>query len=330
MKTIVVRGKSQLANYLYLFQPIDYLFTHPDCNLDIKVFYISLEISQEAIMRQAIAYRIFTQYGISISPQKLLSVFGSYILDDYIEDLIRKEEPWIKFMESKLDIQDGLRNPTGIYLYIQSWYEANGTWVKKTITYEGVEREVKDYYVPNNSNLIVIPIIDHISLLSAEKADGVTLNLHQLISKFSAEYCLRLRDKYKACVCLVQQQSLSSEQQQFTNSGKSIVEKLKPNSSDLGDNKLTSRDCNLMLGLFNPYRFGFSTYKAKDDTGYDLTRLQDNHRELLILLNRNGISSAAIDLVFNGACSYFQELPKPEDIQETDYLAVEEMRKNVI
>lgn len=281
-------------------------------------------------MRQAISYRLFSRYGISISPQKLLSVFGKYIVEDYIEDLIQKEEPWIKFLESKMDIQDSLRNPTGIFLYIQSWYESNGTWAKKMITYEGKEKEVKDYYIPNNPNLIVIPIIDHISLLSAEKTDGVTLNLHQLIGKFSSEYCLRLRDKYKACICIVQQQALSSEQQQFTNSGKSIVEKLKPSSEGLGDNKLTSRDCNLMLGLFNPYKFGFATYKSNGDFGYDLTRLMDNHRELLILLNRNGISSASIDLVFNGACSYFHELPKPENILETDYLQVEEMRNKVI
>jgi hypothetical protein len=323
-------GKSQLANYLYMFQPIDYLYTHPDCNLDIKIFYFSLEISQEAIMRQAISYRLFTKHGISVSPQKLLSVFGSYILDDHIEALIKQEEPWIKFFESKIDIQDSIRNPTGIYLYMKSWYEANGSWAKKTIIYDEKEVEIKDYYIPKNQNLITIGIVDHISLLSAEKADGLTMNLHQAIGKFSSEYCLRLRDKYKACMCIVQQQALASEQQQFTNSGKSIVEKLKPSADGLGDNKLTSRDCNLMLGIFNPYKYGFATYKASGETGYNLERLQDNHRELIILLNRNGISSAAIDLYFNGASSYFQELPRPESIQEDDYVAIELQRSKVV
>lgn len=247
VKTIVVRGKSQLANYLYLFQPIDYLFTHPECNIDVKIFYISLEISQEAIMRQAISYRLYTKYGISVSPQKLLSVFGTYILDDHIEELIQREEPWIKFLESKLDIQDSLRNPTGIYLYIKGWYDANGKWIKKNVTYEGKEIEVNDYYVPNNPNLIVIPIIDHISLLSSEKTEGTTLTLHQVIGKFSSEYCLRLRDKYKACICIVQQQALASEQQQFTNSGKSIVEKLKPSADGLGK---TFGNLNFLLYLY--------------------------------------------------------------------------------
>lgn len=323
-------GKSQITNYLYLFQPIDYLFDHPDCNLNIKIFYFSLEISQESLMRQAISYRLFTKYGVTISPQKLMSIFQNYILDDYIDGLIDKERPWLDFLEQHLDIQDNIRNGTGIYMYIKSWYEANGTWIYKDVIYNGKPETVKDYYIPNDSNLIVEGIIDHISLLAQEKSEGSMLTLHQSIGKFSSEYCLRLRDKYKMCIALVQQQALSSEQQQFTNSGKSIVEKLKPSPDGLASNKEVSRDCNLMLGLFNPYKYDFKTYKVKDDTGYDLTRLQDNHRELLILLNRDGISSAAIDLVFNGACSYFQELPRPEDIQETDYLAVEDMRKNVI
>lgn len=81
-----------------------------------------------------------------------------------------------------------------------------------------------------------------------------------------------------------------------------------------------------MIGLFNPAKFGFATYKDH----YDLSRLRDNHRELLILLNRDGISNASIDLVFNGASCYFKELPKPEDMQETDYLAIEKMRSNIV
>lgn len=86
-----------------------------------------------------------------------------------------------------------------------------------------------------------------------------------------------------------------------------------------------------MLGLFNPYKYGFGTYKANADCpGYNLERLQDNHRELLILLNRNGISSASIDLFFNGACSYFAELPKPMDIQENDYVSIEQGRNKII
>jgi len=240
-------GKSQITNYLYLFQPIDYLFEHPDCNLDIKIFYFSLEISQESLMRQAISYRLFTKYGVTISPQKLMSIFQNYILDDYIDGLIEKERPWLNFLEQHLDIQDNIRNGTGIYMYIKNWYEANGTWVYKDVVYNGKSETVKDYYVPNNPNLIVEGIIDHISLLAQEKSEGSMLTLHQSIGKFSSEYCLRLRDKYKMCIPVVQQQTLASEQQQFTSSGKSIIEKLKPSPDGLGE---TLGNLNFLLYLY--------------------------------------------------------------------------------
>ena len=102
----------------------------------------------------------------------------------------------------------------------------------------------------------------------------------------------------------VQQQSAASESQQFTNSGNIIVDKLKPTPDYLGDNKLVGRDVNLMLGLFYPDRYGIEEYE-----GWDLTRIGRNHRELLILLNRDGIGSASLQLYFNGASNYFRELP---------------------
>ena len=319
-------GKSQITNFLYLFQPIDYLFTHPESNLDVKIYYFSLEINKESIMRQAISYRLFSKYGITISQQKLLSVYRDYILDDHVEELIENEKPWFDFLESKLDLQDEIRNPTGIYKYLKSELDQKGIWTYKTIKFIGDDKipkdiTVKDSYVPDNLNMINIVIVDHISLLNSESP----LDQRATINRFSSQYCICLRDRYKCCVVAVQQQALSSEQQQFTSSGKSIIEKLKPSPDGLGNSKETSRDCSLMLGLFNPNKYGFDTYKT-----YDLDRLRDNHRELSIILNRNGISGASIDLFFNGATCYFSELPRPEDITDADYVAIEQTRESAI
>lgn len=314
-------GKSQLANFLYVFQPIDYLFEHRECNLDIKIFYFSLEISKEAIMRQAMSYRMFSKYGIIISPQKLLSSFKNYILDDHIESLIEQEREYFDFMESRIDLQDEIRGATAMFKYVESYYEQNGTWSHKEIRFGEEVRTVRDRYTTNNPNLIVEVITDHIGLIPQE----AQLDQRETIGRYSSEYGLRLRDKYKACVIMVQQQALVGSQQQFTNSGKSIVEKLKPDVGNLANNKEVSRDVNLMIGLFAPNKFGFETYKD-----YDLTRLKDNHRELIIMLNRDGLSSASIDLYFQGASGYFSELPKPEDIQESDYVSIEQMRTKII
>lgn len=314
-------GKSQLANFLYVFQPVDYLFDHPESNLDIKIFYFSLEISKEAIMRQAMAYRLFSKYGIIVSPQKLLSVYSDYILDDTIEELIEREKPWFDFLESKLDLQDEIRGATAIFKYIESYFEANGVWTFKVVKYGDENKTVKDRYNTNNPNLIIEVISDHIGLLQAEGQ----LDQRETIGRFSSDYSLKMRDKYKACIVHIQQQALMGSQQQFTNSGKSIIEKLKPDIGNLANNKEVSRDVNLAIGLFAPFKFGFDSYKD-----YDLTRLKDNHRELIIMLNRDGVSSSSIDLYFQGASSYFSELPRPENMQELDYVEIEQTRNRII
>jgi len=314
-------GKSQLANFLYVFQPIDYLFEHPECNLDIRIFYFSLEISKEAIIRQAMSYRLFKKYGIIISPQKLLSVYTDYVLDDNIEKLLEIEKPWFDFLESKMDLQDEVRGATAIFKHMETYFEANGVWTYKAIKFGDETKTVRDRYATNHPNLIVEVISDHIGLLPAEGQ----LDQRETIGRFSSDYSLKLRDKYKACLVHIQQQALMGSQQQFTNSGKSIIEKLKPEVGNLANNKEVSRDVNLMIGLFAPHKFGFETYKD-----YDLGRLKDNHRELIIMLNRDGISSASIDLYFQGASSYFSELPRPEDMQESNYLEIEQVRNKTI
>jgi hypothetical protein len=59
-----------------------------------------------------------------------------------------------------------------------------------------------------------------------------------------------------------------------------------------------------MIGIFSPYKYKEEVYE-----GWDLTRIRDYHRELSIILNRNGRSNITQQLFFNGASSFFRELP---------------------
>jgi hypothetical protein len=112
-------------------------------------------------------------------------------------------------------------------------------------------------------------------------------------------------DKWGYIPVVVQQQSADSSNSEFTkNSGKLIIDKVKPTPEGLGDNKYVSRDCDLMVSLFDPSKYDISQYR-----GWDLDRLMGSHREFIINLNRNGISKAHCQLYFNGAVSYFKELP---------------------
>ena len=193
-----------------MYEVVDFLFKNKDKGLTAKILYFSLELSIEAKMRQAMCYRLFTEYGITISPQRLRSIFADYTLDEKIIELIEYELEWFDFFESVVTYYDSVRNPYGIFHTVQTYCEKNGTYTYKDIDWQnettGVneKKRIRDSYIPNNPNEIVIVITDHISLLTPEKEDNN--NLQNTIGRFSSEYCLKMRDLWKCCVVNVQQQ----------------------------------------------------------------------------------------------------------------------------
>lgn len=63
-----------------------------------------------------------------------------------------------------------------------------------------------------------------------------------------------------------------------------------------------------MFGIFNPYAF-----EKADYIGYNILRLKDCQRFLEVVINRDGESNGLKALYFDGAVSYFNELPMPDD-----------------
>jgi len=307
-------GKTQLADFLFLHQPYEFYLKHPTANIKPKIFYFSLEMSKESKIMSVLSYKLFKEHRISKSPEDLLSVFKGKdrVVDDKLMGIINSYEGFFKEFEERVTFIDNIRNPYGIFKYMETYSIENGKWEYKEIDWEEddgsiTKRKVKDYYIPNDKEELVIVIVDHISLLTPEKGQ----TLHQAMSKFSSDYSLYMRDKLKYCIVLVQQQAAEQEKQQFTLRGESVIDKLRPSADGLGDNKLVGRDLNLLIGLFAPSR-----YKFKDYEGYDLSILKDYYREFSVILNRDGKSNAVVDLFFDGASNYFAELPKPSDRKE--------------
>lgn len=305
-------GKTQITDFLYVYQPIEWYMNNRTKGVSLKILYFSLEMSKEEKIMAVISYKLFKDHGVIISPENLQSMFNGYILDEKILHIIKSAtfQTWLAEFESIVTYHDSTRNPFGIYNAVKTYAENNGHYEYKEMDWQdpttGVvsKKKVIDYYVPNDPNEYVIIIVDHISLLAPEKGES----LREAMGRFSSEYCLKMRDRWRYIPTIVQQQAADSEKQEFTKSGGTIIDKIKPSADGLGDNKAVGRDVNLMLSLFWPAR-----YSIKEYNNWDLCRIGHNHRELLINLNRNGISSASIDLLFLGACNYFEELPREPD-----------------
>jgi replicative DNA helicase len=321
-------GKTQLADFLYVYQPVEWIIRNPASNITLKIFYFSLEVSKETKIRAAICYKLYSDYGILIGPQKLSSIFAGYIMDDRIESIINGEEftRWFAKFEEIVTFYDTIRSPGSMFHLVKSYAEhpSNGHYTMRTMSWQNDDgtytpREVRDRYIPTKPNEYVIVVVDHIGLL--QTAPGETL--HQSISKFSSEYCLEMRDRWKYIPTIVQQQSADSSRAQFNYRGDTIIDKIRPDSEGLADNKYTARDVDLMISLFYPRRYNLDKHED-----VDLVRMGDHHREFMINLNRNGISNASIQLFFLGSSSYFAELPGV--MTEFDYSNYENIIKTQI
>jgi hypothetical protein len=315
--TIITSGtkesKTQLTNYLYIYQPIEWLMNNRDVDIDYKVKFFSLEMSRELMMTQAISYKLLAEFGELVGVNNLLSIFNEYTLEPRLLNLIEspKVREWFEFFEEKVEIWDSTKHPTGIMATVEKYARDNGKMYYKEVEWEnGEKHKVIDKYVPNNPNEIVNTIVDHATLLSER---GKTL--YECIKTLSSDHFIKLKNVYGHSCTLVQQQSASSSEQQFNNRGENVLDKVRPTREGLTGNRDSGMDCTLMLGIFSPYKYKVSNYED-----WDLNRIRDYHREVSILLNRSGKSNASIQMYFNGAASYFMELPNQEDNRVYDYV----------
>lgn len=87
------------------------------------------------------------------------------------------------------------------------------------------------------------------------------------------------------------------------------LNKIKPSSDGLGDCKKTARDVNIIIGLYSPFKYGLKEYE-----GYDITKFRNHIRFMEVIEDRDyGSNGNICPLYFDGAVSYFSELPPAKD-----------------
>lgn len=305
-------GKSKITDFLFVYNVLDF-YLNSKTNIKPKIFYFTLEISKEDKMKEAIAFKLFKDKNIVLSTDKMDSLYKNYILEDSKLDEIKYLQEYFNQYEKIVTYIDNIRNPFGIYKYIRDYANLNGKYYDKSNNLIPLDKLLRndeeavmsiDRYEQNNPDEYVIVIVDNYNILTPEHNQS----LHDTISHFSNDYALKIRDRWKYTLVGVQQQAAAQESVDNIK-----LDKLQPSANGLGDCKLSGRDCDLMLGLFAPNR-----YKIRNYAGYDITKLQDNHRELSVILNRRG-ASVSTQLGFSGASCYFEELPKYDKIEEKDY-----------
>ena len=318
-------SKTQLTTYLFIVNSIFYYINNPD-KIKPTIHIFPLEETPEDITLRFYSYVIayLSKERLLYSPEELESVDERNPLNQEVLDLMDSPE-FIRIAnvyEECVIFHEDQRNPTGINKTIEDYLKNNGKieYIKKDIKFKdefGVERVTTinkfDKYIPNNPNEYVMFIVDHVGLLQQER--GFTLK--ETIEKLS-EYCVKLRNKYKAIPIIVQQQNTES-----TNLEAFKANKIRPVKDGLKDSKRTGEDCTVLIGITNPFSFGLGEY-----LGYNIKKLRDSFRVMEIVLSRKGKANGLCPLYFNGAVNQFRELPLPdnEDAINRIYHYIDDLR----
>lgn len=305
-------GKSAAANDMFVYNPIDwYLENKHETDIKLIIPYYSFEIPKKDMTVKYIARRIWKKYGVLLDVNYILSRGNNRISQEHY-DLVRKELPILDELEDILLVQDLPKNPTGIWNDLLKIAYDNGTGINRIENGNYQFTEGIDYK-PNNDNLFVIPVIDHIGLTKSERE----FSKKQVIDKLSA-YMIILRNKCAFSPVLVQQLNRS-----MSSSDRFKLDRVEPQLSDFKESGNTQEDANVVLALFSPQRYEIPNFRD-----YNIGVLRNRFRSLSILKNRDGEADKILGMQFIGEVGTFNELPKGIEMTNDDYNKISQLKKD--
>lgn len=308
-------GKSKFCDFMFVYEPLFFAIDNPQFRF--KVIYFTLEVNAETKYLEFLSHLLYRLDNIVVSPVDLRSVNNEKPISQDILNLLNTEryQKYIRFYEEHIEYIDTIANPTGINKYCRDYAEKNGRF--NHVPYKAVneitgEEETKmkldpdNPYTPNDEEEYRIVIIDNAANLTTEKG----LTMRETIDKMS-KYCITLRNQLNYIMVLVQHQSLAAESLDAMK-----MDAMKPSAANLGDAKTVVRDINMLIGLYSPFK-----HNKKEFNGYDITKLKNYSRFMEIIDDRDyGANNNICPLFFNGASSFWAELPRPEDTQSMNII----------
>ena len=316
-------GKTQTWMGIFIYTIYKLKKTHPELNLKIKLVVALLEDTKEMFIDRLFSMLLFQMYQIRVDGHDLHSLRENPLSADIVTklDVIEKE---IEFILEDCEIIDSVYNPTGLYKWARAISNKYGTHHSKDMHFttekgETTIQKVYSHYELNDPDIQFLMIVDNLNNLSQEMREGRLQTEREAINMWTRNYCrLQITKHWKWSVINIIQQSSDSEKQQFDYRGNSIVEKVKPSLDGLGNSKECQRDHFLVIGIFAPNRYGIDEYN-----GYNIERIADGFRSLIILKSNLSPTNIEIPFYFDGSCSFLKELPKANLLLDEHYIKME-------
>lgn len=298
-------GKTTIAREVFMHVLYEYYKLIGDPKLfDVEFVDFSLEISAAINMGSALTRRIYLDYDTVLPVDQ---IFGWKTdvpkLSDEAYRLIASYREYFKDYVSKLNVVDEETTPTTLHDKLMEVAKKNGTFSK-----EGRWIWECGTYTPRNPRLFVVALVDTVNLADVEPGSDF---LKAAIDKIS-RICVWFRNKCNFTIVVIQQFNAEISSTDRSRYGVST-----PMLRDFEDSKRTTKDANIVVGLYDPVRH------LKEDNdwfrGYNVLQLKGWIRTLHILKNRNGQANKTVALRFAGATGTFTQLPEPGDLTTEDY-----------
>jgi hypothetical protein len=296
-------GKSSFAINSYICNPyLDFINNNKD--IDLRIKYYSLEVDRIETTAKIVSWFICNYHNILCSPATLMSRGDRYI-PKHVEELIESKDKFFDDFFSRVQIIDKPMSPTEIKKDIVKYATSRGKLEKDS---EGL-----DIYKPDNPKEHVIVIFDTLSNLSLESKGSIvnkksTIDLH-------SEYCRHIyRNTLKYTVCNVMHSN-----RDLSSSNRVRYNEVSPKKEDIIDSSRPSQEANIVIAVFNPAEYMNPNNNLSKFMGYDIPRLGNRFRAIILLKNRNGDTMKRLGTMFLGECGFYEELPSAKSIKEDDY-----------
>lgn len=273
--------------------------------LDVLFIDFSLEITAELNVLSAITRKAYTEYNKVLPVEKLAGWkkrdTGVLTEEDY--KIFCSYEDFTNDFEKKLVVVDEETTPTLFHDVLMEAAKRNGTFSK-----EG--RWISDCgtYTPKNKQLYVIVIVDTVNLADMDPQHDTVKSAIDRISRIGVWF----RNKCNFTPIIIQQFNAD-----ISSTDRSRFGITTPQLRDFEDSKRTTKDANVVLGLYDPLR-----HLKEDNTifkGYDIARLKSWFRSAHILKNRNGEVNKFVPMKFSGPVGIFEQLGVARDMSDADY-----------
>lgn len=305
-------GKSSYVDTMILNSCIDYMDRPSADKLRPDFQLFSMERSKIMRIAKWTIFRIFVTEGVEIQLPKMLGWWNEKLTKQE-QDLIAKQKEFIDCLTNDyVTIHEGAKSPKELYKIMKDHFEVRGKYeiLKFTDKKTGKERDIKTY-VPNDNNLVIIPIIDHGNLIrTTQEYPSKKMAIDKTVEFFQG-----FRDLEMASPIWVSQvnRSISGVTRMKDGEHELVLDDVKE-SGDVGD------ACDIAISLFNPAQYGQSSKTGYNPIDFiDKTNGSNYFRSCQILKSSYGASDVRIPLAFNGFCGQFTELPKRTELQEHQY-----------